>query len=389
MRRRGRAAALAAVLLAFLAGCETPEGAAPLEGAAEAPSAADTTTARAAEYPAPPAAPDQPKDAPPAEIEAGTGNVQRSAIEAGTGRIARVAPPQAPPGGTAPAEREAAVMADGAALEPLAPRRQRPRRDAEADRTLAETHRRLGLALEAAGDIEAATSEFEAALAVRWPTATRDTPWTDLARICRRGEPAAAVARACRRVLTLTRFSPAELAEFLANLGDAHVRLGRPGTARENYRTALEIDSDNFRALLGLARLRLAEGNAAAALNDLRLAIASGPRPAEARLVRARAWLALGEPARAVADYDAVLADMAAKPFHASAWRGRAEAHCAMGRAEAAAVDWHVWASSVPDGAARLQEMLRARGELVGPPEEGIGPATLAALKAWTREGCP
>ncbi len=90
-----------------------------------------------------------------------------------------------------------------------------------------------------------------------------------------------------------------------------------------------------------------------------------------------------------MADYDAVLADLAAGPWHPAAWRGRAAAHCAMGRAEASAADWHVWADSIPGGPAYLQEMLRARGYLRAPWEPGISEATLAGLKGWTAAGCP
>jgi tetratricopeptide (TPR) repeat protein len=295
-----------------------------------------------------------------------------------------------PPGEGAPEAPGAPAEAAAPPVAEAAPARRGPRRDPEADRRLAETRRGLGLALEAAGDIEAAVSEFEAALAAApWTGPLADSPRGDLARICRRAEPPAAVARACGAAIRSLRFAPAEVAEFLANRGDANARRGRADLAVRDYAEALEIRSDQPRALLGRARLRIAEGRPALALNDLRLAIATAPRPAEARLERARAYMALGAPEQAVADYDAVLADAGAAPFHPAAWRGRAGAHCALGRADAAAVDWQVWADSRPDGPGWLAELLRARGYLKGPWEPGIGPATLAALKAWTGAGCP
>lgn len=334
---------------------------------------------------------------PPTELSAEVG--------ADAGNMAGVAAAPAPPApesgaGGGPESAAAAgparaqgESAPGEAGEGASSDRRRRDREAkrEADRELARTRRQLGLALEGAGDIEGAVSEFEAALAAPWPASGKsgETPWDDLARICRRAEPAAAVARACTGALNPGRYPPAILAEFLANRGDAHARLGRTELALTDYAGALKIESNNFRALIGRARLMVAGGHPEQALNNLRLAISTGPRPAEARLVRARAWRALGDPERAVADYDAVLADLGATPWHPAAWRGRGAAHCAMGRAEAAAADWQVWADSVSEGHAYLQEMLRARDYLRGPWEAGLGPATLAGLRAWTREGCP
>ncbi|HUF86195.1 MAG TPA: tetratricopeptide repeat protein [Thermohalobaculum sp.] len=300
----------------------------------------------------------------------------------------------APGGGAAPPEGD--LVESHPEAEPETEPEAEPEPRTRIDLRLAETRRQLGLALEAAGDLVGAVSEFEAALAGPWPAATpvEQTPWGDLARICGRAEPAEAVARACGLVVPSFRFAPAQLADFLANRGDANVRLGRTARALRDYATALELESSHAPALLGRARLRIAAGEPRAALNDLRLAAAVGARKVEARLERARVWRALGEPERAVAEYDAVLADAATAPFHPTAWRGRAEAHCALGLADAAALDWQVWADSVPGGASYLHELLRARGYLRGPRERGLGEtglgrATLDGLRAWTRAGCP
>ena len=362
----GGAAVLAALLLSLLAACEATETTAADAGRPEAAAPRDGPRADSILG--------LPKEALRAEVEAGTGALA----------IVRAAPPFA-------AARRAAAGGDAPdAADEAAREAERPARDPAGDREMAEARRELGLALERVGDIAGAVSELEAALeAAPWPAAPEETPVGDLARICRRGEPAAAVARACSRAFASIRFGPDELAALIAHRGDANARLGRLDRALEDYNPALEIDSSHPRAVLGRARLRVRAGQPALALNDLRLAIETGPRPAEARLARAGAYEALGRFGQAVDDYEAVLADMAARPLHPAAWRGRARAHCAMGRAEAAVVDWRVWAESVEGGPGYIQEMLRARGYLRAPWRARVDPTVIAALGAWTRAGCP
>lgn len=336
-----------------------------------------------------------------AEVEAGTGAVvlvPKRQVKGGAatgGAAATAGPAEEPLVRLAPLmprpDGEKAAKARKAAAAAAA----RRRAEAGTDRELARTHRQLGHGLESAGDIAGAVSEYEAALAARWPPAGEpggkpgETPWGDLARICRRTEPAAAVVRACTSALNPARFSATELAEFLANRGDADARLGRVQVALSDYAGALKIDSSNFQALTGRARVLIRAGRPGAALDDLRLAIATGPRPAEARLLRARALAAAGRPLDALDDYNAVLADRGARPWHRAARRGLAELECSMGRAGDSMADWHLWADSLDGGASYLQEMLRARGFLRGRWEDGIGPKTLGALRAWTKARCP
>ncbi|MEE8455082.1 MAG: hypothetical protein V3R90_10085, partial [Limibaculum sp.] len=71
------------------------------------------------------------------------------------------------------------------------------------------------------------------------------------------------------------------------------------------------------------------------------------------------------------------------------AYRDRAGAHCLLGQADAAAIGWQVWLGATQGGAAYVQEMLWARGYLRGAVAEEFTPAALAALRAWTRAGCP
>jgi tetratricopeptide (TPR) repeat protein len=263
------------------------------------------------------------------------------------------------------------------------------------DREQAQVHRQLGLGLEAAGEIAAAVDEYEAALSLGpWPlnAATgglTDSPYGDLARICWRRDPAAQVVRACTRAISSLRFQGGPLAELFANRADAHLRLGEPDRAQADYKTVRRIDSSNPRGLLARGRMRAREGRHTTALIDFNRIIATGPGRAEARFARALSLIALGDFEGAIADYDHILADPEALAAHPDAYRDRAGIHCLLGQADAAAIGWQVWLGATQGGAAYVQEMLWAQGYLRGAVADDFTPAALAALRAWTRAGCP
>ena len=263
------------------------------------------------------------------------------------------------------------------------------------DREQARAHRQLGLGLESADDIAGAVGEFEAAIALgRWPVAAStgglaDSPYGDLARICWRREPAAQVVRACTVVITSLRFRSARLAEYFANRADAFLHLGETDRAMADYKTAVKIDSNNPRGLLARGRMRAQAGSHAAALIDFNRVIDNGPDRPEARYARALSLAATGDFEGAIADYDHVLSDPEALAAYPGAYRDRAEAHCLLGQADAAASDWQVWLGATPGGATDVQEMLRARGYLRGAVADDFTPTALAALRAWTEAGCP
>ncbi len=301
----------------------------------------------------------------------------------------------------------ACVAQTGDTAQPQA--RAAPGSRAAIDLAQARAHRRLGLGLEAAGDISGAVDEFEAALALgRWPVAASagglaDSPYGDLSRICWRRDPAAQVLRACTRAIASFRFQSAHLAELYANRADARLRLGQTRRAQADYRVALKIDSNNPRGLLARGRVRALAGRHAAALIDFDRVIAapesehppdrpeSNYRPDRpgARHARALSRAALGDFEGAAADYDQVLSGLEGLAAYPGAYRGRAEAHCRTGRPAAAAVGWQVWLAATPGGAAYVQEMLWARGYLRGAVVDDFTPAALASLRAWTRAGCP
>ncbi|MHA1528241.1 MAG: tetratricopeptide repeat protein [Alphaproteobacteria bacterium] len=278
---------------------------------------------------------------------------------------------------------------------PPAQARPAPGARAPIDRQQAEAHRQLGLGLEAAGDIAGAVDEFEAALALgRWPLAPAagglaDSPYGDLARICWRNEPAEQVARACTRVIESYRFQSSRLAELFANRAAARLRLGDPDRALADYRSVLKIDPNNPRGLLVRGQVRAREGRHGAALIDFNRVLANGPDRLDARYARALSLAALGDLEGAIADYDYLLSDPEGIAAYPDAYRDRAEAYCQTGQAGAASVGWQVWLGARPDGPAYVQEMLLARGYLRGAVADDFTPEALAALRDWTKAGCP
>jgi tetratricopeptide (TPR) repeat protein len=216
-----------------------------------------------------------------------------------------------------------------------------------------------------------------------------DSPYGDLARICWRRDPAAQVVRACTRVITSLRFQSGGLAELFANRAAAHLRLGDPDRARADYRSALKVDSSNPRGLLARGRMRAREGRHAAALIDFNRVIATGADRPAAHYARALSRVALGDLEGAIADYDHILSDPQGLAAYPGAYRGRAELHCRTARPAAAAIGWQVWLAATQGGAAYVQEMLLAHGYLRGAVADDFTPAAVAALRAWTRAGCP
>jgi len=273
--------------------------------------------------------------------------------------------------------------------------RPEPGERAQIDRQQAEAHRQLGTGLEEAGEIAGAADEFEAALALGpWPLASSagglaDSPYGDLARICWRSEPAEQVVRACTRVIRSYRFQSSRLAELYANRAAARLSLGETDRAMNDYKTVLKIDSNNPRGLLVRGRMRAKEGRHATALIDFNRVFANGPDRLDARYARALSLAALGDFEGAIADYDTVLSDPEGIAAYPDAYRDRAEAYCQTGQAGAASVGWQVWLGTRPDGPAYVQEMLMARGFLGGAVADEFTPEALAALRDWTKEGCP
>jgi len=262
-------------------------------------------------------------------------------------------------------------------------------------RQLAQAHRQLGLGLEAAGDIAGAVDEFEAALAIGpWPVdpsagGIENTPYGDLTRICRSGAQAQLVIRTCTRVITSFRYSQSELADFLANRGAAYFYLSDTDRARTDYKTALDLQSSNPRALFGRGRLKALAGNHTFALTDFNRAIGGGFDNPETRYARALSLAAVGDFDAAIEDFDRVLSDPEGLAAYPDAYRDRAQAHCRTGQAAAAAVGWQVWLDSTPGGGAEVWEMLAASGDLEVPSAGDFGPAALTALRAWIEAGCP
>ena len=119
-------------------------------------------------------------------------------------------------------------------------------------------------------------------------------PYGDLARICWRRDPPAAVVRACTRAIASLRFQFGALAELIANRADAYRRLGETDRALADYEVVLKIETSNPRALLGRGLVRAEAGEHFTAVSDLRRAIAGGLDRPDVRYARALSLAALG-----------------------------------------------------------------------------------------------
>ncbi len=288
------------------------------------------------------------------------------------------------------------------------------------ERETATVHRNLAAGLEAAGEPEGALVELELALkadararaadraskfAARKEGQLRETEengagedfssrsYDELERICKRNDPPAQAQRACTLIIASFPTSAGRLPELLTDRGEAFFALEDFDKAADDYSAAIKIDSAYARALLGRARVRAGQKLPAAAARDYRRAINAGQATPEIRTERAEVLIDAGRPDLAVGEYDRILSDPNQSAAHPAAYRGRAQAHCANGQADAASVDWQVWlAGAAEDDAAALAVDLAEAGFL---PEEKLeGPfemsdETPAALNAWTAAGCP
>lgn len=156
-----------------------------------------------------------------------------------------------------------------------------------------------------------------------------------------------------------------------------------------DFEAALKLDSSAPRVLAARARARAGGGDMTGAMADLDRAQLRAPRDPALQLTRAELLHRAGRADEAIAAYDVILGNAAYSESFPPAYRGRAAAHCRAGLADAAAIDWQVWAAAAPGGTAWLQELLWWRGFLRAPLGESLGAAAIAGLRGWTSAGCP
>ena len=280
--------------------------------------------------------------------------------------------------------------------------------DAELERQTAQVHRDLAAGLEDAGAAEAAVAELEAAIeadgrarAAEQQNARLEIEaageelsgrsYGELERLCKRNDPPAQAVRACTLVIAPFRVSAGRLPELLTDRGDAYRALGDPERAVTDYNAALNVDSSFSRALLARARVHAETGALREAARDFNRAITAGEAGPGIRTERAEVLMADGRPAQAIREYDRILWDQEETDAHNAAYLGRAWAHCEDGQEDAAAVDWQVWLAGGPGDDAPLAVPLLDGGYLAAAEARPLvmdGPA-LAALRAWTADGCP
>jgi tetratricopeptide (TPR) repeat protein len=101
---------------------------------------------------------------------------------------------------------------------------------------------------------------------------------------------------------------------------------------------------------------------------------------------RGAAYFKLGDPARAIEDYDQALR---LDPGDATAYNNRGIARCHLGQVEAS-LDDRLQALRLGSFTAEAaQSHLRDRGFYKGAIDGDFGPASRKALRDWTTAGCP
>lgn len=109
------------------------------------------------------------------------------------------------------------------------------------------------------------------------------------------------------------------LATLTALRGNAHLQLREGGLAQADFEQALKLAPANANASFGLARLALAKGDVAVALNLLEVALAKSPHDLDLLMFKADILRASGKAEQATAAFNAVLK---VRKDHAGAYLG-------------------------------------------------------------------
>jgi tetratricopeptide (TPR) repeat protein len=170
-----------------------------------------------------------------------------------------------------------------------------------ADSADADTHYRLGQALEAQGLLERAAQSFAQAAALRPDFAEAHNDLGEV--LLRLGRTDAAIA-SCRRALALQpRFAAA-----LGNLANAERARGALAAAIAGYRHVIELEPGLAEAHRNLGSALLEAGDGQAGILSLQTAVALRPEFAAALTQLARALTAAGRGAEAIPHYERLLA---------------------------------------------------------------------------------
>jgi putative PEP-CTERM system TPR-repeat lipoprotein len=136
---------------------------------------------------------------------------------------------------------------------------------------LGEARFLLGRTLLQSGDILAAEKELSRARDLKYPLGQVDPPLA-VARV-KMGE----YRKVIDEMSQVQGATPRDTAELRTALGDAQLALGKPDLAKAAYAAAQAADAGYAPAMLGVAKLKAREGNAADAFAELERAIAADP----------------------------------------------------------------------------------------------------------------
>ncbi len=150
---------------------------------------------------------------------------------------------------------------------------------------------------------------------------------------CEQDDRAWLALRACTSLLKSADLADQDRSRIQARRGLAWITEDDASEAVADFSRALELDSNNVRALVGRARAYTLLANYDAARKDWTSVLALDPNSQDVRLKRAASHLAFGDAASALADYNAVVAN---DPNNIEGYIGRAIAYVAIKDRDAA-----------------------------------------------------
>ncbi len=230
----------------------------------------------------------------------------------------------------------------------------------QAEPNNAEARYSLGVAMLEGGDAPSAVRELELAGGLGVPEERLAVPLARALLASRRYEDALQI------IDPAEARDEAERRQLLIMRGDAHLGAGRAPEARAEFERALEIDSNDVSARLGLASALLETEGFAAAIREADTALARAPQDPRAHLVVATLYLRdrQFEAAAKAFDETVKLTDKdEADSNHVVALAGLCESQLALGRAEEADATVARLEQLAPESAVTL--FMRARTQFI------------------------
>lgn len=190
---------------------------------------------------------------------------------------------------------------------------------------------------------------------------------------------------ACTDAIESGQWQGAALAWAYGNRGNARAALRDPANAVADYSQALELDPGFAMTWHNRGLVFAALGEWQRAIADYDEALQRDPEFATAWGSRGVAWRELGDHEQALHDLDRAIE---LDPGTSRHYQNRANVRCALGQVDGAVEDRLAAIRLGYFGADLVQTVLKEKGYYNGPIDGAFGGKSVAALRAWTEQGC-